>query len=147
VNFRRSLPLSLPLQGARNSLDFRSAKQRTRGGNFMRSALRTGTDLRPNPSSRIRTALHECNAVNGKSCETVFPKANQPTNSFRDENLQSRRISSLLHIAVKFLSSIFSNARKEKTLCSEIRSLKLRFGIREILAINCNIQYFFSFFV
>jgi len=70
-----------------------------RGGNFMRSALRVGTDLRPNPSSRIRTALLEGNAVNGKSCETMFPKVNQPTNSFRDENLQSRRIS-CFHIAI-----------------------------------------------
>jgi len=73
----------------RQETRFRSAKQRTRG-NFMRSALRTGTDLRPNPSStsyssRIRTTLLEGNAVNGKFCETMFLEVNQLTNSSRDE--------------------------------------------------------------
>lgn len=79
------LLLSLPLPVHDKKLArFRSAKQRTRVGNFIRSALRTGTDLRPNPR-RLRRLL-EGNAVNGKSCETALPsKVNQPTNSFRNE--------------------------------------------------------------
>lgn len=52
VRTRRPRPsLSLPLPARKKPARFRSAKQRTRDGNFIRSALRTGTDLRPNPSS------------------------------------------------------------------------------------------------
>jgi len=72
-----SLPLSLPLSRDKKLARFRCAKRpsASRRGNFMRPALRTGTD-------RIRRRIfYRCedsrplrgNAVNGKSRGKTFP--------------------------------------------------------------------------